>query len=193
MRLKLLLPRVEPSEFAEPRVCPYEKCGGQHFHLRQEVRKSVRDTVYREVTAQRYACLRCGRTFRVYPLGITDDQTSHRLKGLAVLFYLMGLSYGAVALVLAALGHPLGKTAVYEAVQAAGEKVKGLRRDAVQVSMARLLVSALGADVTSVKCKGEWLTVGVTTDAITGTTLTIDTPGAWTTAKPTPCRHGSRR
>jgi hypothetical protein len=28
--------------------------------------------------------------------------------------------------------------------------------------------------VTSVKCQGEWLTVGVTTDAIAGTTLTID-------------------
>ena len=174
MRLKLLLPRVEPSEFEEPSVCPYEKCGGQHFHLRQAVRKAVRDTVYTEVTARRYDCLRCGRTFRVYPLGITEDQTSRRLKGLAVLFYLMGLSYGAVALVLAALGHPLGKTAVYNAVQAAGEKVQGLRRDAVQVSLARLLVAALGADLTSVKCQGEWLTVGVMTDATSGTTLTID-------------------
>jgi len=174
MRLKLLLPQVEPDVFQEPRVCPYGQCGGRHFHLRQEVSKAVRDTVYREVRARRYGCLRCGRTFRVYPLGITDDQTSRRLKGLAVLFYLMGLSYGAVALVLAALGHPLGKTAVYEAVQAAGEKVQGLRRDAVQVSMARLLVAALGADLTSVKCKGAWLTVGVTTDAVVGTTLTID-------------------
>ena len=174
MRLKLLLPQVEPDVFQEPRVCPYAQCGGQHFHLWQEVSKAVRDTVYTEVTARRYACLRCGRTFRVYPLGITDDQTSRRLKGLAVLFYLMGLSYGAVALVLGTLGHALGKTAVYEAVQAAGEKVAGLRRDAVQVSTARLLVAALGADLTSVKCRGEWLTVGVTTDAIAGTTLTID-------------------
>jgi hypothetical protein len=174
MRLKLLLPSVEPSMFEEPSVCPYAKCGGQHFHLRQEVPKPVRDTVYSEVTARRYDCLRCGRTFRVYPLGINDDQTSRRLKGLAVLFYIMGLSYGAVALVLTALGHPLGKTAVYEAVQAAGEKATGLRRDDVQVSTARLLVAALGADLTSVKCKGEWLTVGVTTDALAGTTLTID-------------------
>jgi hypothetical protein len=174
MRLKLLLPQVEPDVFQEPSVCPYAKCGGQHFHFRQDVSKAVRDTVYTEVTARRYDCLRCGRTFRVYPLGISDDQTSRRLKGLAVLLYIMGLSYGAVALVLTALGHPLGKTAVYEAVQAAGEKVTGLRRAAVQVSTARLLVTALGADLTSVKCQGAWLTVGVTTDAITGTTLTID-------------------
>ena len=59
-------------------------------------------------------------------------------------------------------------------MQAAGEKVAGLRRDEVRVSTARLLVAAVGADLTSVKCKGQWLTVGVTTDAMAGTTLTID-------------------
>jgi hypothetical protein len=134
----------------------------------------VRDTVYHAVTARRYQCLRCGRSFRVYPQGISEDQTSARLKGLAVLFYIMGLSYGAVSLVLTALGHPLGKTAAYQAVQAAGQRVAGLRRDAVRVSTAQLLVAALGADLTSVKCKGQWLTLGVTTDAIAGTTLTID-------------------
>jgi hypothetical protein len=121
-----------------------------------------------------YDCLYSGRTFRAYPLGINDDQTSRGLKGLAVLFYLMGLSYDAVALVLSALGHLLGKTAVYEAVQAAGAKVTGLRREDVQVSTARLLVAALRADLTSVNYKGAWLTVGVTTDALAGTTLTID-------------------
>jgi transposase-like protein len=174
MRLKLLLPSVEPKVFVEPSICPYAKCGGQHFHFMQEVPKPVRDTVYREVSARRYECLRCGRSFRVYPQGVNDDQTSARLKGLAVLFYIMGLSYGAVSLVLSALGHPLGKTAAYEAVQAAGQRVAGLRREEVRVSTARTLVAALGADLTSVKCKGQWLTLGLTTDAIAGTTLTID-------------------
>ena len=174
MRLKLLLPRVEPNVFQEPSHCPDAKCGGQQFYLRQAVPKPVRDTVYKEVTARRYECLRCGQTFRVYPLGINHDQTSQRLRGLAVLFYIMGLSYGAVALVMTAMGHPLGKTAVYQAVQAAGERVAGLRREEVRVSAVRTLVAALGADLTSVKCRGEWLTVGLTTDAIHGTTLSID-------------------
>jgi hypothetical protein len=44
----------------------------------------------------------------------------------------------------------------------------------VRVSAVRTLVAALGADLTSVKCHGAWLTVGVTTDAIHGTTLTVD-------------------
>lgn len=174
MRLKLLLPQVEPSVFQEPKQCADAQCGGQQFYLRQEVCKPVRDTVYKEVTARRYECLRCGQTFRVYPLGINHDQTSQRLRGLAVLFYMMGLSYGAVALVMTALGHPLGKTAAYEAVQAAGQKVAGLRREEVRVSAVRTVVAALGADLTSVKCKGAWLTVGVTTDAIHGSALTID-------------------
>jgi hypothetical protein len=174
MRLKLLLPPVQPEVFQEPKVCPYRKCGGKHFHLRQIVRKPIRDTVLQEVMVRRYDCLRCGRTFRTYPLGINEDRVSMRLKGLAVLFYIMGLSYGATALVLEALGHRLGKTAVYYAVQAAGEKVAGLRREEVRTSTVRTLVAAVGADLTSVKCKGKWLTVGVTTNAITGTTLTVD-------------------
>ena len=81
MRLKLLWPQVEPDVFPEPSVCPYAQCGGKRFHLRQEVSKAVRDTVYREMTARRYDCLRCGRSFRVYPLGVSDDQSSRRLKG----------------------------------------------------------------------------------------------------------------
>jgi hypothetical protein len=176
MRLSLILPRVEADLYPEPKVCPYPGCQGRHFQLRQESRKPVRDTVLREVVARRYGCLRCGRTFRVYPVGISEDHTSARLKGLAVLFYILGLSYGAVALALLALGHPLSKTAVYYAVQAAGEKVKGLRRDDLHLcsGMAQAMIAALGADLTSVKCKGKWLTVGVSVDAIVGTALTVD-------------------
>jgi len=174
MRLNLLLPRVEPDLYPEPKVCPYPGCQGQRFHLRQEVRKPLRDTVLHEVVARRYECLRCGRTFRVYPVGVSEDQTSVRLKGVAILLYILGLSYGAVALVLLALGHALSKTAVYYAVQAAGERVQGLRREDVRVSLGRTLVAALGVDLTTVKCKGKWVTVGVSVDAAAGTVLSVD-------------------
>ncbi len=70
--------------------------------------------------AQRYRCVRCGRTFRVYPVWVTHDQTSTRLKGVAVMFYVLGMSYGAVATALSALGWPFSKVAVYYAVQEAG-------------------------------------------------------------------------
>jgi hypothetical protein len=74
----------------------------------------------------------------------------------------MRLRHGAVALGLTALGHPLGKTAVYDAVQAAGAKAASLYRNEVRVSTVR----ALGADLTSVKCKGEWPTAGVTSASL---------------------------
>ena len=174
MRLKLLLPPVEPDVYREPTACPYEGCDGSHFKLRQDWPKPLRDTVLTEVVARRYECLRCGRTFRVYPIGVSGAQSSARLKGFGVLLYLLGLSYGAVSLALEALGHRLSKSAVYYAVQAAGEKVPGLRRDAVCLPVTKSRVVALGADLTSVKCDGEWLSVGVSVDAQEGIALTVD-------------------
>jgi len=171
MRLQLILPRVEPTNMNEPSVCPYKDCQGRHFKHHQQVDKAVKDTGYASVSAERYECLRCKRTFRVYPQGVTRDQTSQRVKGLGVLLYLLGLSYGAVSLTLEALGVYVCKTSVYEAVQAAAEKVPGLKRQEV---FAGLRTPALGSDLTSVKCNGEWLHLGLTVDDTTGLVLTID-------------------
>jgi hypothetical protein len=140
MRLELLLPPVDPEEWQAPSHCPYAQCGGRHFRLHQVVGKPVRDTVYQAVTARRYQCLRCRRTFRVYPAGVKRAPTSQRVKGLAVthaparsagVLYLLGLSYGAVALALDALGAYLCKSQVYEAVQAAAQAVPGTHAPAV--------------------------------------------------------------
>jgi len=170
MRLKLILPVVEAEKYEKPEVCPYG-CGGKEFWLRQAVQKQVRDSTQSEVLARRSECLECRRTFRVYPQGINHKQFSQRVIGMAVMLYLLGLSYGAVVLMLEALGLWIGKTTVYEAVQAVAERVPGMRQ-------ANLLqgyrTPALGADLTSVKCKGKWLPLGVTVDALTGLTLSID-------------------
>src|SRR5215469_2872894 len=117
MRLRIVLPKVTPELIEVPTRCAYAGCGGRKFHLRQEVKKPLRDTVYHEVVVHRYQCLKCQRTFRVYPQGTTPAQTSQRVKGLAVLLYLLGLSYGATSLALEALGVPLCKSRVYDAVQ----------------------------------------------------------------------------
>jgi transposase-like protein len=170
MRLKLILPVVNVEKYEKPEECPYG-CGGQEFWIRQVVRKPVRDSSHKEVVARRYECLRCRRTFRVYPQGINQKQFSQRAIGMAVMLYLLGLSYGAVVLMLEALGLWMGKTTVYEAVQAMAERVPGMKQ-------AHLLegyrTAALGADLTSVKCKGKWLPLGVTVDPLTGITLSID-------------------
>jgi hypothetical protein len=172
MRLALILPPVQPEVYPEVTTCPYDGCGGRHFQHWHAVPKPLRDTQLSEVVALRYRCVRCGRTFRVYPQGVNHDQTSARLKGVAVMFYVLGMSYGAVAAALTALGWPLSKVAVYYAVQAAGAAVAGLRREAVHRGGARVV--ALGADLTSVRCAGQWLTVGVGVDAVRGTVLSLD-------------------
>lgn len=171
MRLHMILPRVEPSEFKVPTVCLHPGCGGKHLELHQTVVKPVKDTEYQAVSAHRYRCLRCGRTFRVYPQGVTHDQTSQRVKGLGVFLYLLGLSYGAASLTLEALGVYMARSSVYAAVQAAAEKVPGMKRHEV---FAGIRTPALGGDVTSVKCKGKWLPLGLSVDDTTGLVLTVD-------------------
>ena len=172
MRLTLILPPVQPEVYPQVATCPYAGCGGRHVQHWQTVVKPLRDTQVAAVEAQRFRCVRCGRTFRVYPRGVSHDQTSARLKGVAVMFYVLGMSYGAVATALTALGWPLSKVAVYYAVQEAGAAVAGLRREAVRRGGGRVV--AVGADLTSVRCGGQWLTVGVSVDAVHGTALSID-------------------
>ena len=145
----------------------------------------MRDLRLKGGVAHRYQCPRCGATFRVYPTGISHGQTSARLKGLAVMFSALGLSDGAVALALRALDCPLSKVAVSNAAQAAGAAVPGRRREAVRHGGA--CVRALGVDLTSVRCDGQWLTVGVGVEAARGLVLTVgilpdaeaDTLRAW--------------
>ena len=169
MRLHLILPRVDPAEITPPETCP--RCGGRHLHLHQVVEKPLRDTEYSRVEAHRYRCLKCRHTLRVYPRGVSGDHTSQRVKGLAVLLYLLGLSYGAVSLVLGALGVYLCKSRVYDAVQAAARQVPGMKREAV---FGGVRTPVVGSDVTLVRCAGRWLPVGLTVDALTGLVLTVD-------------------
>ena len=77
-------------------------------------------------------------------------------------------------------------------MQEAARQVPGLKRDQV---FAGVRTPTLGGDLTSVKCKGQWLPLGITVDPITGLALTVDalsaedtqTLKAWT---PTNCPCG---
>jgi transposase-like protein len=171
MRLKLILPIIDPEQFIEPAHCIDPKCKGDRFVPWQEVKKNVRDTEYEMVTARRTKCVRCGRTFRVYPQGVQAGQMSQRVKGMGVMLYVLGLSYGATALMLEALGVDLSKSSVYRAVQAAAEAVPGMKRTEILLGYR---TKAIGGDLTSVKCKGQWLPIGVVVDPINGLVLTID-------------------
>ena len=171
MRLQLLLPKVEPKEISIPLKCVYAGCGSKHVQMHQPVEKALRDTMHTHVEVHRYRCLTCGRTFRVYPKGVSQAQTSDRVKGLAVMLYLLGLSYGAVSLAMESLGVALSKTAVYDAVQAAARRIPDMKREQV---FGGVKTKAVGGDLTSVKCAGQWLHLGISVDAISGLALTID-------------------
>lgn len=171
MRLHLILPRVEPEKINPPSECPHKDCDGTRFQFLQAVEKPLRDTKYSQVVAHRYRCLRCFRTHRVYPEGVSKDHISQRVKGLGILLYLLGLSYGAVSLALDALGVYMCKSRVYDAVQAVAERVPGMKRDQV---FENVRTPALGGDLTSVKVKGQWYPLGVTVDDTTGLVLTVE-------------------
>src|SRR5712692_523748 len=171
MRLHLLLPKVDPKAIPVPSKCAYANCKSLRVELHQPVKKALRDTVHQQVEVHRYRCLKCGRTFRVYPPGVSHAQSSDRVRGLAVMLYVLGLSYGAVSLALESLGVPLSKTRVYEIVQATAARIPDLKRDQVFQGMK---TKALGGDLTSVKCAGQWLHLGLSVDALTGLVLTID-------------------
>lgn len=172
MRISVRLPRVEPERCEQPKSCPYG-CGGRHFKahgVKGEV-KPLRDPHYHEVTAYRWRCLTCGRRFRVYPRGVSNDQQSARLKGLSVLLYVLGLSYGGVEDVLCAFNTPLGKTTVYLNVQEAGMAARQQQRQVVLTGGKRAVI---GSDGTYVKVKGQEVGVQVVVDDATGELLGLE-------------------
>ena len=62
MRLRIVLAKVNPEAIPVPTRCTYTGCSGRKFHLRQEVRKSLRDTVYQQVQVHRYRMASLGQS-----------------------------------------------------------------------------------------------------------------------------------
>jgi transposase-like protein len=155
-----------------PEVCPYEDCDGEYFTPHQQhCEKPLRDTEYDEVNAMRRKCLRCGRTHRVYPKGVSEAEHSDRLKGAAVLLYLLGISYRGVEDFLTALGCPLDHVTIYRDVQEAGEKARNLREEWLKRAGT---VKVVGGDPTHARCQGQDVVIGVAVDAQAGLILSID-------------------
>jgi transposase-like protein len=172
MRIQVQLPQVKPEEHNQPENCPY--CGGQHFkpHGPKGEVKRVRDLDHDEVRSYRYTCMRCHRSFRVYPPGVSQyAQQTTRLKAMSVLLYVLGLSYGGVADFLTALGVPIGKTTIYDNVQAAGIRSRQRQRTELETGGKR---AAIGSDGAYVKVKGEKVGIQVIVDDATGDLLGID-------------------
>lgn len=170
MRIRMRLPKVDPEEYEKPEECPFEDCQGQYFKLHQDqCPKQLLDPNHDQVTAKRYQCLSCKRTFRVYPHGVSRSQRSGRLKAIGVMLYVLGLSYGGVEDALTALGWAGSKSSSYRDVQEAGVVAHRIR----QAQGQRKVVVA-GADTTFVVCNREQVTIAVGVDALTQAVLEIE-------------------
>jgi len=88
---------------------------------------------------------------------VSHKQISKRVIGMAVMMYLLGLSYGAVEIVLSSLGMGIGKSSMQRAVQEAAKQVPGMKRENM---LEGYQTKAVGADVTSVRCNGAWVAGG---------------------------------
>jgi hypothetical protein len=96
---------------------------------------------------------------------------SQRVKRLAVLLYLLGLSYGTTSLALKALEVYMSKSRVYDAVQETALRAPGLRRGQAFSGIKR---PTIGGNPTMVKCQGTWLPLGLAADPTGGLALTLD-------------------
>jgi transposase-like protein len=107
----------------------------------------------------------------VYPRGVSGAQQTDRLKGITVLLYVLGLSYGAVADFLVAMGCAVSKTTVYNNVQGAGKQARQRQRRMMARGGKRAVI---GTDGTYVKVKGEQVGIQVVVDDESGELLGLD-------------------
>ena len=151
MRITVHLPQIKPEMYEMPKSCP--NCGGQYFkeHGQKGSDKAVRDLQYASVQSKRIKCMKCQRTMRVYPVGVSRAQQSDHLKGMSVLLYVLGLSYGGVSDFVGAIGVFIGKTSVYRNVQEAGFQSRSRQQDEQDRGQPH---EVIGSDGTYIKIKG---------------------------------------
>ena len=166
-RVRFTLPQVKVLPDTRPSSCRY--CDSAYLSRHGLVTKPIKDLYVSEVTAHRYRCYDCGRTFRHYPQGVDRHDQSHRLRALAALSWALGLSLRSVSHLLSALGCDLSRMSVWRNVQTAGTKALG-----GWLGGRRSRVRMMGADETVVKVRGKQTVVGFVTDAESGQLVGMD-------------------
>lgn len=118
----LKLPEVKVSA-ERPSKCP--ACKGDILQRWGGQVKWVRDPYVSEVLVYRYRCCRCRHTFRHYPSGVDQAQQTQRLRQLAGLCWVLGLSYRGIAAVFAVFRVGISRMSAWRDAQ---ERAKGLVR-----------------------------------------------------------------
>jgi len=111
----LQLPDVKNKSETRPKKCP--NCQGETFQRWGKVRKPVRDNRYRTVQVYRYRCCHCRHTFRHYPQGVDRADQTQRLRKLAAIYWVLGMSLRSVRIALAPFRVQLSHMSVWRDLQ----------------------------------------------------------------------------
>ena len=121
----LQLPDVKIKTESRPGKCP--NCKGETFQRWGMGHKPIRDSQRRSVQVYRYRCCQCKRTFRHYPLGVDRADQTQRLRKLAAICWVMGLSLRGVSMILGAFGVKLCHMTVWRDLEEAARTVEKKR------------------------------------------------------------------
>jgi transposase-like protein len=159
----LQLPDVKYCQATRPKCCPY--CSGATFQRWGGEAKRVSDPHLGEVWVYRYRCCQCRRTFRQYPQGIERARQTARMRALAAIGWIFGMSYRGSSRYLSAFGISLSRMSIWRDVQ---QRAAGLER-------ARFWrpVRVLGVDGAYVRGWGKTQPVIVAVDLGTGEPVTV--------------------
>lgn len=159
----LHLPEVKYCQEARPSQCPY--CGGETFQRWGGVAKRVSDPHLGEVWVYRYRCCRCRKTFRHYPVGIDRARQTLRMRALAAIGWILGMSYRGSSRYLSAFGIILSRMSIWRDVQ---QRAEQLERERLWKP-----VRVLGVDGAYVRGWGKTQPVLVAVDIGTGKPVTV--------------------
>ena len=159
----LLLPEVKACETSRPKRCPV--CGGETFQRWGGSVRKVRDPQIDEVLVYRYCCCTCRHTFRQYPGGISQAQQTARMKALAAIGWILGMSYRGLSGFLGAFRVELGRMSIWRDVQ---ERARQLEKERQWKK-----VRVAGVDGAYVRGWGETQKVLVVVDMGTGEPITV--------------------
>lgn len=159
----LRLPEVKYCQETRPNRCPY--CPGETFQRWGGAAKRVSDPHLREVWIYRYRCCRCRRTFRHYPVGIDRARQTARMRALAAIGWILGMSYRGSCRYLSAFGITLSRMSIWRDVQQRAAQVEGERLWKP--------VRVLGIDGAYVRGWGKTQPVLVAVDMGTGEPVTV--------------------
>jgi transposase-like protein len=122
----LKLPDVKSEAEGRPERCP--SCKGETFQRWGGQLRPIRDPQVRYVMVYRYRCCRCRHTFRHYPTGVDQAQQSQRLRKLAALMWVMGLSYRGIAALLPVFRVGISRMSAWRDEQAWAEQLRKQRK-----------------------------------------------------------------